>query len=227
MTNNRIFRFPISPHWNPLQILRKTSIHWIQTIEFPIKGIPQPQPTPTSLRPKVRSYSKTRKGSCSSRIRPNTIWVWAINGRAASRWTKIGPFLRKISFDNRFKSFIYIFLLQIGLIKSRFHYFKHPNLDIPWFLDFRSPGTLYLFISLYQKTSKSTRKSWEHLGKYYFHIWEFGNPKLWHFSKRRAPQNDEDPSKNFLKILNMGQISTWRHEMIFWEYLKPFWNFGT
>ena len=35
----------------------------------------------------------------------------------------------------------------------------------------------------------------------------FGNPFLT-FSKRRTPKNDEDPSKNFLIVLNTGPVST-------------------
>ena len=37
---------------------------------------------------------------------------------------------------------------------------------------------------------------------------------FWHFWKRRGPSNDEDPSNNFLNILPMGSISSWKHEMI-------------
>ena len=46
---------------------------------------------------------------------------------------------------------------------------------------------------------------WEHLRKIFVHIW---TPKTCQIWKRRAPKHDEDPSKNFLKILNMGPIST-------------------
>ena len=57
----------------------------------------------------------------------------------------------------------------------------------------------------HQNTSKSTRNLWEHPYKRLFlHIWTSKKCQIW---KRRAPENDEDPSKNFLKILNMGPIS--------------------
>ena len=47
---------------------------------------------------------------------------------------------------------------------------------------------------------------WEHPLKILFlHIWTSRKCQIW---KRRAPKNDEDPSKNFLKILDMGPIST-------------------
>ena len=44
----------------------------------------------------------------------------------------------------------------------------------------------------------------------------YGCPFVWHFWKRRAPRNDEDPSDQFLKISDMGPISTRKHE----------WNVG-
>ena len=45
--------------------------------------------------------------------------------------------------------------------------------------------------------------------------------KICQFRKRQGPKNDEDPSDHFLKILNMGPISSWEYEMIFWEHLIP------
>ena len=35
--------------------------------------------------------------------------------------------------------------------------------------------------------------------------------------EKAGTENDEDPSENFLKILDMGPISTWKHEMKFWN----------
>ena len=46
----------------------------------------------------------------------------------------------------------------------------------------------------------------------FLHIWASKKCKCW---KRRAPKNDEDPSKNFLKILNMRSISIKKHEWFF------------
>ena len=60
-----------------------------------------------------------------------------------------------------------IYLLQIGLIKSRFYYFKSQNLKHPWFLDFWRRRTPYLFILSCQHASKNTRK-WEHPGTHFF-----------------------------------------------------------
>ena len=51
------------------------------------------------------------------------------------------------------------------------------------------------------------------------------------FRKRRAPENDEDPFKAFLEILDVGSISTRRHEWSFGNMLpistrKMKLNFG-
>ena len=60
-----------------------------------------------------------------------------------------------------------MFLLQIGLIKSRFHYFKGPKLQIPWFLGFSTrhqapKPTLFIFGDT--RTPKTNQeKSWEYL----------------------------------------------------------------
>ena len=69
------------------------------------------------------------------------------------------------------------------------------------------------------------------LETYYFGNYEnFWNPKCCHFSKRRAPKNDEDPSNIFLKILNkyLPQNMTWFFWNIYdlFEILK-FGNFET
>ena len=39
---------------------------------------------------------------------------------------------------------------------------------------------------------------------------------LEHIWKGRVPQNDEDPFKQILEILNMGSISIKKHEMDMW-----------
>ena len=78
----------------------------------------------------------------------------------------------------------------------------------PW-----SPVFIHFIIPKYFKEYKKNHG--DILENIIFHIWEFGKSKMLTFSKRRAPENDDDPSKNFLKILNMGPLSTWKHEMIF------------
>ena len=61
---------------------------------------------------------------------------------------------------------------------------------------------------LYQNIAKKKTSHGYILENYYVGKYDnFGNPKCCHFSKRRTPKNDEDPSKNFFEILNMGPIS--------------------
>ena len=53
----------------------------------------------------------------------------------------------------------------------------------------------------------------------------FGIPANWHFWKRRAPTNDEDPFNKFLKLLDMGSISIKKYEMGIWWYVTNiFWK---
>ena len=69
-------------------------------------------------------------------------------------------------------------------MKSRFHYFKHQSLTFWWFLDFRSPGSPYLFILLYQNASRDTRKCRNILEKYY--LCKYGHQTNRKLSKVRA-----------------------------------------
>ena len=50
------------------------------------------------------------------------------------------------------------------------------------------------------------------LSKYYFRIYVFHFCQFW---KRRAPTNDEDPSNEIFKILNMEPIFIKNHEWMF------------
>ena len=62
---------------------------------------------------------------------------------------------------------------------------------------------------LCRNASTNTKKMMETFFKIFF-IYEL--QKQCRFGERRAPKNDEDPSTSFL---NMGPISTWKHEWIF------------
>ena len=42
------------------------------------------------------------------------------------------------------------------------------------------------------------------------------NPQVCQVWKRRAPKNDEGPSNNILKVLDMGSISIKKHEIEIW-----------
>ena len=44
------------------------------------------------------------------------------------------------------------------------------------------------------------------------HLWTSEKCQIW---KRRAPENDEDPSNKIPKIMDMRPISAWKHEWIF------------
>ena len=44
----------------------------------------------------------------------------------------------------------------------------------------------------------------------------FGNPQFQHFSKTWAPENDEDPSKDFLETLGYVFHIYQKHEMGIW-----------
>ena len=77
----------------------------------------------------------------------------------------------------------------------------------------RTRGPRILWFLLYKNTSTKTRK---YMGAYLkhicLHIWTTQKCQIW---KRQAPKNDEDPSNQIFKILNMGPISIKKHEWIF------------
>ena len=89
-----------------------------------------------------------------------------------------------------------------------------------------------VFIIVYTKCLKKYKKIWKHLWKILFFISQlFENPQFWHFSKRRAPTNDEDPHKQISKILDMYFISIknmkWKFGNMYKissDNIKPFWN---
>ena len=62
----------------------------------------------------------------------------------------------------------------------------------------------------------------EHFRKSLFlEIYKSGFPKNGNVRKR-APTNDEGVSNRFMKISEMGPMSTWKHEMIFGKIKKTF-----
>ena len=86
----------------------------------------------------------------------------------------------------------------------------------PHFFDFGMSGRVpkpnkQLFLSLetpgYLKEIK--KQSQIILQSYYCYTFHF----FWQFSKRRAPANPADPSKEILKILEAGSISSEKHEI--------------
>ena len=70
---------------------------------------------------------------------------------------------------------------------------------------------------------KNIRKRWPPFQIYvYIYIYYFcksqisKNRQFYCFGKRRTPEKNEDPSKQFLGILDMGSVSTRKHEMKIW-----------
>ena len=78
------------------------------------------------------------------------------------------------------------------------------------------PNTNIIYLSKPQETSSNPRKA--HIfGKYSF--LEIAEARKSNFCKSwtsRAAENPDDPSNNILKILDMGSISSRKHEMKFW-----------
>ena len=72
----------------------------------------------------------------------------------------------------------------------------------PLFIDFNTPN----YFNEYKKTMEPFRKN-NILAN--FRIWEIQNVDMFYqIWKRQSPNNDEDPSKKFLKSLDMEPIST-------------------
>ena len=81
-----------------------------------------------------------------------------------------------------------------------------------------TPKTKITYLWKPQDTLKNSKKS-PIISKHI--IWESQNVehrKLWTTSKRRTPTNPDDPSNQFLKILDMGSIASRKHEMTCWLY---------
>ena len=125
-------------------------------------------------------------------------------------WKRYGQKLRKI------------IRLHLGLLTFlRFHYGRTLKPFI--FMDFGfsdvslRPKTNIIYLWRHQDTPKSTRK--------YHIIFKniiSGNSTTFElhpfevFWKRRAPKHLDDPSNKFLKILDMGSISSRKSEIEFW-----------
>ena len=78
--------------------------------------------------------------------------------------------------------------------------------------------TPYLWIITYQITFNNLENMDTFLKNMIFAKLKFVKIKTFEISeqtlKRRAPNNDEDPSQIILKLLNMGSLSSRKHEMI-------------
>ena len=114
-----------------------------------------------------------------------------------------------------------IILLHLGITTFRFHYGRTLKLLIFMILGFSgvsmTPKPIIFHLWRPQDTPNNSRKSPSHFQKYSF--WKcqhLGNPCCWKYWERQEPNNMDDPSNYFLKLLSMGSISSRRHEMEIW-----------
>ena len=104
-----------------------------------------------------------------------------------------------------------------------------------WICD--PPGDPYLWMFMYQNTSRNIRKLWKHFEKY---VYISGLPTFCQVWKRRAPDNPEKSSNEIFKIRDMGPIaikkpawiftnmlpiSNTKHKLTCWKFWL-FYNFG-
>ena len=117
-----------------------------------------------------------------------------------------------------------IILLHFGLVTFRFAYglWENPKNLICMISGFSdvspSPNTNTIYLLRPQDTSTNPGKIQCTFKKYSFYKYQNFKTQqmkrlIW---KRQAPTNHEDPSYTFLKILDMGSISSWKHEMESW-----------
>ena len=77
-----------------------------------------------------------------------------------------------------------------------------------------TPKTNIIYLWRHQDAQNNSRKSNIIFEKNMFgKFQQFGNRKFWKFWKRRGLTNPEDLSDKFLKILDMGPISSRKDEM--------------
>ena len=85
----------------------------------------------------------------------------------------------------------WMFPLRIGIIKSRFHYFRGPKLQISWFLSVstrhRAPKPTLFIFGERPGHLKKIKNSGNILGKYYFCKYENHACFVFYFRKFHAP----------------------------------------
>ena len=121
------------------------------------------------------------------------------------------PFLWNRCFNNRVKSSGEVFCFDLVQEKPRFAYGRGPQLLT------KPQNQLLLSFGDTRTPVQKINKIPNHFQKQYY-VYKYQNcetPIVWHFPKRRAPANDEDSCNKISKILNMGPISSWKHEMFF------------
>ena len=126
------------------------------------------------------------------------------SGNCLSLW----DYLQGSLLNKQVKHLPLISLLHFGLIEIRCYYSEDPKDKNPLFMDL-GPLEPRIYSFQYTKVPQNKQENIEACQNKFI----FDNLRNYeiHFlalSKRRAPKNDEDPSKNFVKILNMGPIYT-------------------
>ena len=85
-------------------------------------------------------------------------------------------FYGEIIFKQYFQWLNCFFPLRIGLIKSRFHYFKGPKLNISWFLDFwtrhQAPKPVIFIFGDTRIFKRNPEKHLTHVYTYFLELWE-------------------------------------------------------
>ena len=115
-------------------------------------------------------------------------------------FAKFEPNMGEMYLNNTFNSF-FLFSLRFGIVKSRFHYFRHRNFTFSWFLDFLNPQKPVFTHLLYQKAQKKTINIVEHPGQNII----FGNMRPKHFENVGTCVY---PTFWNCEILEFGNLST-------------------
>ena len=112
----------------------------------------------------------------------------------------------------------------------RFAYGRAPKPSFLWFRICwtrpRAPKPILFIFWDTKIPNKNQEKSWAIFKKYYvYKSRNFGNPKLWQFSKRRAPKHPDDPSDKILRILDMTSKSVKNGNLEIWnKHLLKTWT---
>ena len=184
MTNNCIF-FPISPPPMGSNGLLEFAAEWPSRV---------PRSHAAAMRLALLQWQAHRQGAHAvlvkhslkmspepfkwSPMKSKVIWVLAINGRAARRWTQNGQFLWKWLLTNKFKNFIYFSAsdrfnkIPISLFQTS----KRRNSMISGFSNPWNPVFIHLIIlKILQNIQEDHGGILENI---IFHIWELWKSKI-------------------------------------------------
>ena len=125
-----------------------------------------------------------------------------------------------------------IFLLQFGIIKSRFHYLRRQNLTFWWFLDFRNPGSPYLFILLYKRYFNKYKETYGNILKTYFPYLNFSETHNFGIFRKDGHRKMmkirvKKSQKSWICIAYLSKTMKWQFGNMYqisFEHIKHFWN---